>query len=237
MGLKRAWDPGDVSLGGNTQQQTCPCDAKGRGAARRPGIPDAQGRGRAWSTLPRPRSLPLIAAVVAAALAPLTASAATKRLESPRLSEIARATTIPDTVIGRRTPAAASTWGGVFSTAGGPVTVRVSDTYPQDPARAQRWADFLASLVHGSELSTVILFLAPLDEVQDRCGGGALACYGNGLIVAPGDDPTSNTSAEAVVTHEYGHHVASSRDNTPWPAVEYGTKRWASYENVCARTT
>jgi hypothetical protein len=38
-----------------------------------------------------------------------------------------------------------------------------------------------------------------------------------------------------VLTHEYGHHIANNRSNAPWPAVAWGAKRWASYENVCAR--
>jgi hypothetical protein len=117
------------------------------------------------------------------------------------------------------------------------VTVRASDAYPQDPALLQRWADFLGGLVHGPELGTVTLYLAPLAEVQGTCGRGAYACYSSRaqLIVASPDDPVPDISAEAVITHEYGHHVAESRSNAPWAAVEYGTKRWATYENVCSR--
>ena len=40
-----------------------------------------------------------------------------------------------------------------------------------------------------------------------------------------------------MLTHEYGHHVADSRLNPPFVSVDYGTKRWASYENVCARSS
>jgi hypothetical protein len=43
-------------------------------------------------------------------------------------------------------------------------------------------------------------------------------------------------TARAVLTHEYGHHVAHSSDNTPWPAVDYGPKRWSSVVGVCSRT-
>jgi hypothetical protein len=187
-------------------------------------------------TIVRLRTLSLAAAFVAAAVLPGPALGGARHLDSPLRAEIARAGAIPDAAGVARTPAAASSWGGVYTTAGGSVTIRVSDSYPQDDAVGQRWADFLASLVHGPELSTVTLFLAPLSEVQSRCGRGALACYGSGLIVAPGEDPAADVSAEAVVTHEYGHHVASSRSDAPWDAVEYGTKRWASYENVCAQT-
>src|SRR5205807_1318934 len=135
---------------------------------------------------------------------------------------------IPDSTLtapkARRVLAAASYWGGQYTTATGElVTVYVSDSYPQDPAIAQRWADFLDSLVHGSELSKVTAYLAPLAEVQSYCGAEALACYSprDSLLVAPGDAPTSDVSAEAVVTHEYGHHVASHRSNAPWDDVDH----------------
>jgi hypothetical protein len=62
-----------------------------------------------------------------------------------------------------------------------------------------------------------------------------LGCYRDGRIVAIGENVQSAT-ALSVVTHEYGHHLAASRDNDPWPAVDWGTKRWASYENVCRKS-
>jgi hypothetical protein len=39
-----------------------------------------------------------------------------------------------------------------------------------------------------------------------------------------------------VLTHEYGHHVAQSSDNTPWQAVDYGPKHWSTVVGVCSRT-
>jgi hypothetical protein len=39
-----------------------------------------------------------------------------------------------------------------------------------------------------------------------------------------------------VANHEYGHHVAANRSNAPWSGLHWGTKRWASGANVCART-
>jgi hypothetical protein len=175
-----------------------------------------------------------------------TATLAVQRPVLARPSAAAIATApqvIPDSTLAvpkaRRLLSLGSYWGGKYSTATGElVTVYVSDSYPQDPAIAQRWADFLDSLVHGPELSQVTAYLAPLDEVQSICGIEALACYSprDSLLVAPGDAPTSDVSAEAVVTHEYGHHVASHRSNPPWAAVDYGTKRWASYNQVCRKT-
>src|SRR5207253_573329 len=41
---------------------------------------------------------------------------------------------------------------------------------------------------------------------------------------------------QSVATHEYGHHVAYNRRNTPWIAVDWGTKRWATYMRICSRT-
>jgi hypothetical protein len=189
-------------------------------------------------------TLPFVAtaALVAASAGAATGATAASSLKSPDALGLVRAgTAIPDSTLsstGRRALAATASWGGTFTASTGEqVHIQVSDSYPQDPARAQRWADFLASLVHGPEISTVDVYLAPLGEVQRFCGRDALACYspGSHQLVAPGDDPSSDISAEAVVTHEYGHHVAASRSNAPWPAVEYGTKRWATYEQVCTR--
>jgi hypothetical protein len=135
---------------------------------------------------------------------------------------------------------ATSEWGGpTLATDGETVKIYFSDSYPVDPARALQWADFMTSLVHGTELATVTIHLAPLTEVQRMCGAGALACYTptTSTIVAPGDDPEPGTSAKGVLTHEYGHHVAASRLNPPFASVDYGTKRWASYENVCAEAS
>jgi hypothetical protein len=134
--------------------------------------------------------------------------------------------------------AAAGAWGGEYTArTGETVDLSFSDTYPQDPARAQYWADFLAGLLHGPELSTVRLHLAPIQEVQRRCGFGAGACYSafSGVIVAPGEPLRDGTSAEAIVAHEYGHHVAQNRNNPPWAAVDWGTKRWATHVKVCSQ--
>jgi hypothetical protein len=131
-------------------------------------------------------------------------------------------------------------WGGsTVATDGETVKILFSDSYPVDPALALQWADFMTSLVHGSELATVTINLAPLAEVQRTCGGQALACYSprTATIVAPGADVDAQTFAKGVLTHEYGHHVAASRLNPPFASVDYGTKRWASYENVCAKTS
>ena len=53
-------------------------------------------------------------------------------------------------------------------------------------------------------------------------------------MVAPGET-VADITAEEVVRHEYGHHIAFNRLNAPWTAVDWGPKRWASAANVCAR--
>jgi hypothetical protein len=114
------------------------------------------------------------------------------------------------------------------------VTVYVSDAYPVDDTVVQGWADFFAGLVHGSELSALTAYVAPLPEVQSICGEHALGCYGGGRLVMVGDG-SAGIDPKEVARHEYGHHVASNRLNPPWRAVDWGPKRWASYLNVCSR--
>jgi hypothetical protein len=133
---------------------------------------------------------------------------------------------------------AGSYWGGpTTAPTGETFSLLFSDTYPQDPAKTQQWAAFFSSLTHGSELAKLQAYLLPLSEVQQICGRFALACYSprSSMLVASPDNPAVGVSATGVMAHEYGHHVASNRSDAPWVAVDYGTKRWASYEQVCAR--
>src|SRR5262245_41708374 len=129
------------------------------------------------------------------------------------------------------------TTGGTYSAADGE-TVRISadSSYTAaDPSFNQHWADLLASAPHGGELQTVSVVLLPLQRVQTFCGEQALACYSpeSQVIIAPGDDLAPDLPASSILLHEYGHHVAQNRGNDPWPAVDFGPKRWASDKNVC----
>jgi hypothetical protein len=135
---------------------------------------------------------------------------------------------------------AAQAWGGAYPTSTGEtVRVTVSDRYPVDEPMARGWAEYLASLLHGPELAYVTLYLAPYSEVQSLCGFDSLACYSSNrhLIVAPREDFPDGPTAQAVLAHEYGHHIARNRLNPPWNSTDYGTKRWASRIGVCAKTT
>lgn len=132
--------------------------------------------------------------------------------------------------------ARAEWWGGAATaTTGETVTVYVSAAYAPDQGAPRRWADFFAGLLHGAELARVNVYVAPPAEVGALCGTeDALGCYGGGRLVVPGD-AGGGIEPKVVAAHEYGHHVAANRDNAPWRAVEWGTKRWASHLNVCAR--
>src|ERR671935_2998533 len=195
-----------------------------------------------WERRARARSLAL-RAMVGCAVAALAftgsavAAPSQHLLDRPNVAEIASGPSfIPDAAL-RTALSPSDFWGRTYTTTTGErVTIYASRSYPVDDSVNQRWAEFFASLLHGSELSEVTVYLAPPSQVSAICGGGAegLGCYGHNTIVGPGED-VSSISAESVLTHEYGHHVALHRNNAPWPAVEWGTKRWASYLDVCAR--
>jgi hypothetical protein len=172
----------------------------------------------------------LLAAVVALPLSAAAAGAAPTPFRDTILSPTGARFLAADTV---------AFWGGPTTASNGEsVNVQFSDSYTQDPAMAQHWADLLASLLHGPELRDAIVYLAPFREVQRICGQGALACYSpqQFRIVASADRVDPDISPESIVMHEYGHHVAAASNDTPWSALDYGTKRWSSYENVCAKT-
>ena len=139
-------------------------------------------------------------------------------------------------------PQSPEVWGGTYTASNGEsVAVAVSDDYVQDPALGQSVAEFFAlGLTHGPELAQLAgVVIEPLPTVRADCGGSpyVLACYypNAKIMVIPGEDPYE-IALETIVAHEYGHHIAFHRVNTPWSAVDWGTKRWASYETICTRT-
>jgi hypothetical protein len=130
-----------------------------------------------------------------------------------------------------------ATWaGGTYTTQSGErVTVYVSSAYADADSDGRRWASFVASLVHGSELSLARIYVAPPSEVQELCESDhVLGCYGSNTVVSIGE-PVGAVAPEEVVRHEYGHHVAANRQNAPWAAIDWGTKRWATRAGVCGR--
>lgn len=125
--------------------------------------------------------------------------------------------------------------GPIVASTGETVEILVSNTFPVEAVMPENWAEFLVHLTHGSELSALTMYLAPLDEVELVCGGQALGCYSRNTAIALGEPLTDGTTPEEVVRHEYGHHIALYRSNTPWRAIDWGPKYWASSANVCAR--
>lgn len=176
---------------------------------------------------------------VATLTVPASSAQAPRQLDRPIRAQVGSAPAIPEGVL-RWDVAPSGFWGGEYTTRSNDrVTIYTSNSYAVDAAANQRWADFLGGLIHGSELSRVTVYFATPREVDRWCSGAAdvvhdvLGCYGSNTIVAAGED-TATVSAESVLTHEYGHHIAANRSNAPWPALEWGAKRWASSMNVCA---
>jgi hypothetical protein len=173
-----------------------------------------------------------IAAVVALALGPARASAWAP-LSQPSLFAPRVATGTLDRAGLRRL--ARADWRRYRSSGTGP-TVNVSPSYSDPAAVAQKWTAFFESLLHGPEIDVLNAYIAPLGEVQELCGGNpeVLGCYGANHLVMP-DQGAAGIAATSIATHEYGHHVAFNRINPPWTAIDWGPKRWATYERVCAR--
>jgi hypothetical protein len=127
-------------------------------------------------------------------------------------------------------------WGGTFAVSGGEqLHLYISTRYPRSDATAQRWVDFFSAIPHGAELSQARVYIAPLDEVSELCDSvEALGCYvGDGIFTV--GDPTAGVAPASVLAHEYGHHIAAHRNNAPWRAVDWGTKRWATQMGICSR--
>jgi len=121
------------------------------------------------------------------------------------------------------------------------VDVRFSPSYGVQDQVGRTYVDFLQSLLHGPELDRLQLYVAPLGEVGQVCGGGEeiLACYSSATqrMVVPGEELTiAGVTTSYVMTHEYGHHLAANRSNAPLPALDYGPKLWSSRELICARS-
>lgn len=136
----------------------------------------------------------------------------------------------------RRLQQAEIVWRGgpIVTSTGETVNVLVSETFAPE-VTPEGWAEFLVKLVHGPELAQLTTYIAPLAEIRQVCGLGALGCYSRNRSVSVGEILPDGTTPEEVVRHEYGHHIALYRSNDPWRAIDWGPKQWASAANVCAR--
>ncbi|HWT95795.1 MAG TPA: hypothetical protein VN238_22535 [Solirubrobacteraceae bacterium] len=187
------------------------------------------------------------AGLVLAAAAPASASPATPLVDrapapgatftdtvvrQPSLALKARASQATDAAVEYRTPS------------GDSVGVQLAPVYGNDPAVAQSYVDFVDSLPHGAELGELTMRIVPSADVPANCGAtqdsGVLACYlpTQDLMIVPGDElqNAGGVTTSYVVAHEYGHHVANHRSNSPFNALDFGPKQWASEQDVCSYT-
>jgi hypothetical protein len=117
------------------------------------------------------------------------------------------------------------------------VTVTTSPWYVEDKGYDEQLVGFLDSLLHGSELDKLTVYVAPPKEMADFCGRGAVACYypRGGTIYIVGAASFGGFPTSHAVAHEYGHRIANYRRNPPFwgGALSWGTKRWATAKHVC----
>jgi|tagenome__1003787_1003787.scaffolds.fasta_scaffold20927782_2 hypothetical protein len=197
--------------------------------------------------MPALRTILFTSLVVAAAALPATALA--KPQAQPLVDVTPLGSHFKDRVISSSSRTARAAIGGKWAPyptkEGTTVSAAISDRYANRLSTqvAQSYVDFLDSLDHGAELSTLRIYIATPDEVLTDCGGqdGTLACYDSGtkIMVVPGEETdtgSSGVTTSYVVAHEYGHHIAASRSNAPFSAFRFGPKYWASYERVCDRS-
>lgn len=189
------------------------------------------------------------AALVAAIAAALPAAATARPTAQPLRDRAPLGSSFKDRVVtsgGRQAHiSAASDWRAYAAQDGTRLTAAISHRYSNQLSTdvAQTYVNFLDSLPHGRELSSLRIYIAPPDEVVADCGGqeGTLACYDSDtkIMTVPGqevDAGAAGVTTSYVVAHEYGHHIAAARSNAPFRAFSYGPKYWSSYEMVCDRT-
>jgi hypothetical protein len=193
------------------------------------------------------RLLPLAAALALTVALPAAAEARSRPALQALQDRVPARTAFRDRVVtggGVRAHAAAGGTTATYRTQDGtPIRITVDGGLSGDTAaKAQSYADFLGTLPHGSELSSLRVLIVAAADVGARCGADGediLACYlpGTRTMIVPGDrEEAGGVTTSFVIAHEYGHHVAANRSNAPFSALDYGPKRWASYERVCSRT-
>ena len=102
------------------------------------------------------------------------------------------------------------------------------------PAFAQAWGEFFGGLVHGPELGQVTV------RIVDAGGAPGELRSARARVLHERDDrdpgeQAGGVEAAEIARHEYGHHVAATRQNPPWNASTWGAKRWATQAEICSR--
>ena len=116
------------------------------------------------------------------------------------------------------------------------IAVEASASYPVNALADQKLVDFLASRVHGPELGDLSVYVGTPAEIVGLCGGDpeVVACYAidEARMYVPGES-VRGIPIEYPLTHEYGHHIALWRSNSPWQALDWGAKYWSSAMHIC----
>lgn len=106
-----------------------------------------------------------------------------------------------------------------------------------DRTQVSPLVEVLGTLPHGPELAKLQLYVATDAEIAATCGAGTMACYDPGserMVVSGESEEIAGVPREAVIAHEYGHHIANNRvGGGIWPALSAGTPRWSTQEGVC----
>jgi hypothetical protein len=108
-----------------------------------------------------------------------------------------------------------------------------------DAADPEAIANTVGTFIHGPEVNLLTVQLVTPFQLGFDCGFDAQACYfgsENKIVISGNATPAvDGAGREFVLAHEYGHHVAQHRSMpAPFPAaIDWGTERWASVENVC----
>jgi hypothetical protein len=155
----------------------------------------------------RSHRLGLLAAGVAVALALLAGEGSAPATGRVPLDPVL-AHRIADGALGAREERKLRTlaWqGGSYTTSTGEsVRVLVSESYADAYAVGQRWADFFASLLHGSELGLVTAYVVTPGEMEELCGPYALGCYGGNQLAFIGETVHGVTSHSAPGSWRFG---------------------------------
>jgi hypothetical protein len=94
----------------------------------------------------------------------------------------------------------------------------------------------LDGLLHGAEISDVVVTVVPRDAIASTCGTGAAACYrwssrGGAAMFVPNLPPDQVRGA---LSHEYGHHVDATRPHVAGAPGLDGTPGWWRARGVAA---
>jgi hypothetical protein len=111
-----------------------------------------------------------------------------------------------------------------YDSAGRPITFDVRDP----AADVAGYTAILDGLLHGAEISDVVVTVVPQSAIASECGSGAAACYrwssrGGAAMFVPS---LPSQQVRGTLGHEYGHHVDATRPHVVGARGLDGTARW-----------